>query len=93
MCLFGLCVDCGQQTTPPVLTKHDVVNRVSVHVLLVDVGGEQLNVAATAVDALLVLHGKLDDEGLVLIIEVIEAGRQGVEAGILACLQTYVWGR
>lgn len=83
-------MNCGQQTTPPVLTKHDVVNRVSMHVLLVDVGGEQLNVTTAAVDALLVLHSKLDDERLVLVVEVIEAGRQGVEAGILACLQTYV---
>lgn len=82
-------MDCRQQTTPPVLTKHDVVHRVSVHVLLVHVGGEQLNVAAAAVDALLVLYGKLDDERLVLVVEVIEAGRHGVEAGILACLQTY----
>lgn len=81
-------MDCRQQTTSPVLTKHDVVDRVSVHVLLVDVGGEQLNVAAAAVDALLVLHGELDDEGLVLVVEVTEAGRHGVEAGVLACLQT-----
>lgn len=58
------------------------------HFLLVDVGGEQLDVAAAAVDALLVLHGELDDEGLVLVVEVTEAGRQGIEAGILACLQT-----
>lgn len=83
-------MDCAQQTTPPVLTKHDVVNRVAMHVLLVDVGGEQFNVATAAVDALLVLHGKLDDERLVLVVEVIEAGRQGVEAGILARLQTYL---
>lgn len=81
-------MDCRRQTTSPVLTKHDVVDWVSVHFLLVDVGGEQLDVAAAAVDALLVLHGELDDEGLVLVVEVTEAGRQGVEAGILACLQT-----
>lgn len=76
-----------------VLTKHYVVDRISVHVLLVEVGGEQLNVAAATVDALLVLHGELDDERLVLVVEVIEAGRQGVEAGVLARLQSCVWGR
>lgn len=83
-------MDCGHQTTSSVLTKHDVVDRVSVHVLLVDVGGEQLNVAAAAVDALFMLHGELDDERLVLVVEVIEARRQGIEAGVLARLQTCV---
>lgn len=85
-------MDCRQETASPVLTKHDVVDRVSVHVLLVDVGGEQLNVAAAAVDALLVLHGELDDKRLVLVVEVIEAGRHGVEAGVLARLQTCARG-
>lgn len=62
------------------------------HVLLVDVGGEELDVAAAAVDALLVLHGELDDKRLVLVVEVIEAGRHGVEAGVLARLQTCARG-
>lgn len=43
------------------LTKHDVVDRVSMHVLLVELGGKQFNVASTTVDALLVFHGELYD--------------------------------
>lgn len=58
------------------------------HVLLVEAGGEQLDVASATVDALLVLHGELDDQRLALVAEVIETGRQGVETGVLARLKT-----
>lgn len=44
------------------------------HVLLVEVGGEQLDVASTAVDALLMLHSELDDERLALVAEVLKTG-------------------
>lgn len=42
------------------LTKHDVVDRVSIQVLLVEARGEQLDVASATVDALLVFHSELD---------------------------------
>lgn len=58
------------------------------HVLLVEVGREQFDVATTTVDALLVFYGELDDQRLALVAEVIETGRQSVEAGVLARLQT-----
>lgn len=54
------------------LTEHDVVDRVSVHVFLVEVRGEQFNVASTTVNALLVFHSKLDDKWLALVAEVIK---------------------
>ena len=44
------------------------------HVALVQVGGEDLDVATSAVDLLLVLDGELDDQGLPLVAEGIEAG-------------------
>lgn len=70
------------------LTEHEVVDRVSVHLLLVEAGGEQLDVAPPTVDALLVLHAELDHQGLVFIAEVIKTGRGGVEASVLTRLQT-----
>lgn len=42
------------------------------HVLLVQVRGEELDVAAATVDFLLVLHGELDDERLPLVAEVVK---------------------
>lgn len=48
-----------------VRAEHDVVGRVAVHVGLVELAVEELNVAATAVDVLLVLDRELDHEGLV----------------------------
>lgn len=43
------------------LTEHDVVDGVSVHVLLFEFRGKQFDVASATVDALLVFHGELDD--------------------------------
>lgn len=58
------------------------------HVALVEVRGEDLDVAASAVDLLLVLDGELDDQGRSLVAERLKAGRHGVKAGILAGLET-----
>lgn len=58
------------------------------HVLLVEARGKQFNVASTTVNALLMFHRELDDQRLALVAEVIETGGQGVEAGVLARLQT-----
>lgn len=43
------------------LTKHDVIDGVSVHFLLVEARGEQFDVSSTTVNALLVFHCELDD--------------------------------
>lgn len=43
------------------LTKHDVVDGVPMHVFLVEVRGEQFNVAPATVNALLMFHTELDD--------------------------------
>lgn len=74
---------------PTGLTEHDVILRVPVHVALVQVRGEDLDVAASAVDLLLVLDGELDDQGLPLVTEGVKAGRHGVKAGILAGLDAW----
>lgn len=58
------------------------------HVGLVQVGREDLHVAPTAVDLLLVLDRELNDQRLPLVAERLEAGRGGVEASVLAGLQT-----
>ena len=70
-----MCLKAISRRTPIVpLTKHDVVDRVSVQFLLTEAGWEQLDVTSSTVDALLVFDGELDDEGLALVAEVIEAG-------------------
>lgn len=58
------------------------------HVALVEVRGEDLDVAASAVDLLLVFDGELDDQGLPLVAKGLESSRQGVKAGVLAGLET-----
>lgn len=58
------------------------------HVILVEVRGEDLDVTASAVDLLLVLDGELDDQRLPLVAERIKAGGQGIETGVLAGLET-----
>lgn len=55
------------------LTEHDVVDRVSMHVLLVQARGEEFNVASTTVNVLLMFHGELDDQSLALVVEVIKS--------------------
>lgn len=58
------------------------------HVTLVQVGGEDLDVASSTVDLLLVLDGELDDQRLPIVAEWREAGGQGVEPGVLAGLES-----
>lgn len=72
-----------------VRTEHDVVRAISVHILLVKITGEELDVASTTVDLLLVLDSELDYKGLSLIRErLIELGRDTIKPGVLRCLQT-----
>ena len=56
------------------------------HVGLVEVGGEDLDVASPAVYLLLVLHRELDHQGLALVAKGLEAGGHGVETSVLARL-------
>lgn len=69
-------------------TEHYVVLGLSMHVSLLQCAREELHVATAAVNVLLVLHGKLDDQCFTLVGERVEAGRLGIEVGILAGLQT-----
>ena len=46
-------------------SEHDVVRRFSMHVRLVELAVEKLDVAATTVNVLLVLYGELDHQRLV----------------------------
>lgn len=68
-------------------TEHDVILGVSVHVGLVEISREDFNVSASAVDLLLVFDGELDHQRFALVAEGLEAGRGGVETGILTALQ------
>lgn len=43
------------------LTEHDVVDGVSVHVLLFEFRGKKFDVASATVNALLVFHSELND--------------------------------
>lgn len=70
-------------------TEHDVVLRVSVHLRLVQVRGEDFDVAAAAVDVLLVLHRELDHQRFTFIAEGVEATGRGVEPGVLSRLETF----
>ena len=75
--------------SPAALTKHDVVLRLSVHVLLVQVGREHLDVTAATVHLLLVLHRVLDHQALPLVAERLEARGDGIESAVLGRLQTF----
>lgn len=59
------------------------------HISLVLVGREDLDVTAAAVDLLLVFHRKLHHQGFTLITEGVKVGGQGVKAGVLTGLQTW----
>lgn len=76
---------------PDGLTKHDVILGVSMHVSLVEIRWKDFNISTSAVDLLLVFYGELDHQGFALIAEGLEAGRGGIETGILAGLQTCWW--
>lgn len=71
------------------LTKHDVVLRISMHISLIKGRREDLDIATTAIDLLLVLHRELDYERLALITDRIEPGRECIKAGILAGLKAW----
>merc|ERR1712002_122459 len=73
-----------------VRAEHDVVRRVAVHARLIEVRTENFDVAAAAIDALLVFDLKLNDEWLALVAEGLEFRRDAVEASILRSLQTFV---
>lgn len=77
----------GQHWLGPPLTKHDVVFRVSVHVLLVQTTRKQLHITAPTVDVLLMLHRELYHQCLALVAEGFESSGQRVKPGILTCLQ------
>ena len=55
----------GVMITANIRSEHDVVWRFAVHVSLVELAVEKLDVAATTVDVLLVLHRELDHQRLV----------------------------
>ena len=74
--------------TTDVWPKHDIVWGLAMHVLLVQCGGEDLGIATSAVNVLLMLHCELDNKGLVLVTELVKLGRDTVETGILGSLQT-----
>ena len=71
-------------------TKHNIVRRISMHVLLVHATIKQLDISTSAVDVLLVLHRELDDQRLVLVGDRGVLGRNGVELSILRGLETLV---
>jgi hypothetical protein len=63
--------------------KDEPVGGLATELLLVDVAAEQLDVAATAVELLLVLDGELQHQGLVLVAELRVLRRDGVEPVVL----------
>ena len=67
-------------------TKHDVVVRVSMHVGLVEVSGEDFDVATSTVDLLLVFDRELDDQGFALVAEGLKAGGCSIKASVLTGL-------
>lgn len=71
------------------LTKHDVVLRFSVHLLLVQVRRKHLDVTTTTVHLLLMLHRVLDYQGLPFVAEWLEARRDGIESAVLGSLQAF----
>jgi len=64
--------------------KHNMIWCVSMHTLLVNVAGEQLNIATTTVNFLLMLHTELHNQCLSFIAEwLVKLGRDGIETCIL----------
>jgi hypothetical protein len=63
--------------------KDEPVGRLATELLLVDIAAEQLDVAAAAVELLLVLDGELQHQGLVLVAELRVLRRDGVEPVVL----------
>merc|ERR1719167_879677 len=73
-----------------VRAEHDIVGALAVHVSLVELAVEELDVATAAVDVLLVLDGELDHQGLVHVRHWREGGAHAVEPCVLACLSALV---
>merc|ERR1711971_1406340 len=67
-----------------VRSEHDVVRRFSMHVSLVELAVEKLDVAATAVDVLLVLYGELDHQRFVHIGDWGEGSAHAIKPCVLA---------
>jgi len=61
-----------------------------VHIGGIEGAVEELGIATTAVNVLLVLDGELQDQRLVLVGEGLELGGGGVELGVLAGLDALV---
>jgi hypothetical protein len=61
---------------------------VTIQVGLISSSGVELDVGTSTVEVLLMLDGVLDDEVLVLVGELGEGGRSGVEAVVLGGTQT-----
>ena len=73
-----------------VRAEHDMISSVTVHCRLVLVRTEDFDVAAAAIDVLLVLHLELNDEWLAFVAERLEFRRDPVETSVLRSLQTLV---
>jgi hypothetical protein len=58
------------------------------HFLLVEISWEQLDVASTTVNVLLMFHSELDYQCLVFVADRLKAGGCRVKASILAGLKT-----
>lgn len=58
------------------------------HISLIQVGWENLDVATAAVNLLLVFDSKLNHQGLALIAEWVKTSRRSIKTSILACLKT-----
>lgn len=70
------------------LTKHDNVFRVAMHIGLIQIGREKFGIATTTVDVLFMLYCKLKNKVLSLIAELVKFGRDAIETGILGGPQT-----
>jgi len=86
-------VDLLGRVAANVRPEHDQVVRVAAQLLLLQAGRVQLDVAAAAVDLLLVLHRELHDERLARVREGRELGADAVEARVLARLDAHVLER
>ena len=71
------------------LTKHNIVLRFSIQVLLIHICREDLNVAPSTVHLLLVFHCVLNDQRLPFVAKRFETCRDGIESAILRGLQTF----
>lgn len=71
-------------------SKHNQVWSLTMHFLGVEVAVKQLDVTTAAVNVLFVLHGELEDQGLLLVREFWELGGQSVKVSVLAGLDSFI---